>query len=98
MIDLFDPAILKAFKIPEPIREYKFHPTRKWRADFAWFLPKVICEIDGGAYIQGRHTRGAGFVKDMEKSNAMTELGWRLLRYTPTGVDYEQISRVIKNK
>jgi hypothetical protein len=22
--------------LPEPVRELKFHPVRRWRADFAW--------------------------------------------------------------
>jgi hypothetical protein len=30
-----------------------------------------------------RNTRGAGFVRDMEKYNRAAVLGWRLLRVTP---------------
>jgi len=33
--------------------------------------------------------------KDMEKYDALTELGWRLLRYQPGKVDYSQIARVL---
>lgn len=63
--------------------EYKFHETRKWRMD--WALPnhKIAIEIEGGVWVGGRHTSGAGFVKDMEKYNSATVLGWRILRYTP---------------
>ncbi len=68
---------------PDACAEYKFHPTRKWRADYAIPSAKLLIEIDGGAWSGGRHTRGAGFVKDMEKLNAAACLGYRVLRYQP---------------
>lgn len=79
---------------PYPEREVKFHPTRKWRLDYAWPDVRLAVEIEGGVYTNGRHTRGHGFVKDMEKYNALTELGWRLLRYEPAKVDFDQVARV----
>jgi len=74
--------------------EARFHPQRKWRVDVAVTHldtdrhPGAILaiEIDGGAWSRGRHVRGAGFVADMEKQNALTELGWRILRFTPQQV------------
>ena len=90
--------LLKHFSIPYPDMEYRFHPTRKWRIDYAWPKQKLAVEIEGGVWTQGRHTRGSGFVKDIIKYNALTELGWRLLRYQPSKIDYEQISRVLNNK
>jgi len=63
-------------------RQYKFHPTRKWQADFAWPRLMVILECDGGAFIGGRHVTGAGATKDNEKINAATELGWNVYRVT----------------
>ena len=27
---------LRAMRIMPPVREYKFHPKRRWRLDFAW--------------------------------------------------------------
>jgi very-short-patch-repair endonuclease len=76
----------KMFKIPEPESEYKFHPTRKWRFDFAWPYKFVALEVEGGVWSQGRHTRGSGFVKDMEKYNAASSLGWRIFRFTPSEI------------
>lgn len=62
--------------------EFKFHPTRKWKVDFCDIGNKIAVEIEGGAWSQGRHTRGAGFVKDAGKYNQLTVSGYRLLRYT----------------
>jgi len=65
------------------IPEYRFHKTIRWRFDFAFIQEKIAIEIEGGAYINGRHNRGTGFIKDMIKYNAANVLGWHVLRYTP---------------
>lgn len=70
--------------LPQPVAEHRYHPTRKWRFDFAWPDRLVAVEIEGGAWTGGRHTRGSGFVKDCDKYNAAALLGWRVLRYTTT--------------
>ena len=64
------------------IREYKFHPTRKWRLDFAFIERKIAIEIEGGTYARGksRHTTGAGYGADCVKYNELILLGWVLLR------------------
>ena len=72
--------------IPLPELEHKFHPTRRWRFDLAFMKEKLAVEIEGAVWIQGRHTRGSGFVKDMEKYNEACYYGWRLLRFTPNDV------------
>jgi len=82
-IDLFHPAICKEFEITIPENEYKFDPNRKWKMDYAWPIVKLFVEIEGGVWTKGRHTRGSGFIKDMEKYNRAAEMGWRLLRYQP---------------
>lgn len=79
-------ALVKRAGLPAPVREFHFHPTRKWAFDFAWPDVKVALEVDGGIWSQGRHTRGAGWLKDTEKLNMAACLGWRLLRTTPTGL------------
>jgi hypothetical protein len=80
-------GLCRSAGIPEPIPEYKFHPLRKWRGDYVWPIHKLLVEIDGGAWSGGRHTRGAGFIKDMEKLNAAALLGYSILRYTPQQLD-----------
>lgn len=76
---------LSSYKLPF-VREFKFHPTRKWRFDFAFPDRKLAIEIEGGIYSKGRHTRPDGYQKDMEKYNAASTLGWTLLRFTPQQV------------
>lgn len=67
----------------EPVREYRFHPTRKWRFDYAIPVLKIAIECDGGVWTGGRHVSPQGYLKDMEKFNAAAELGWVVLKFTP---------------
>lgn len=65
-----------------PVREFVFHPTRKWRLDFCWPHLKLAVEIEGGVHrIKGR------FKSDLAKYNALALDGWRLLRYSPKMVE-----------
>ena len=68
-------------EIPE--REYRFHPTRRWRFDLAFVKSKVAIEIEGGIWIMGRHNRGLGMIKDMEKYNEAMYYGSYMARFTP---------------
>ena len=78
---------LRAAGLPEPVHEYRFHPPRRWRFDFAWPAAMLAVEVEGGSWIAGRHVRGRGFEADCEKYNAATLLGWRILRFTPAMVE-----------
>jgi len=69
--------------LPEPMEEHRFAPPRRWRFDYAWPDKKVALEVEGAVWTQGRHTRGSGFLKDMEKYNCAVLLGWRVIRCTP---------------
>jgi very-short-patch-repair endonuclease len=76
-------ALWRAYGLPEPIPEHRFHPVRKWRFDYAWPDRKVALEIQGGLFVQGRHSRGAALVKEFEKLNTAAAMGWRVLFVTP---------------
>ena len=73
---------IAAMGLPKPHREFLFHPERKWRMDFAWPEFGVAVEIEGGIWKNGRHTRPRGFLGDVEKYNAATTIGWKVLRFT----------------
>ena len=64
-------------------REYRFHPTRRWRFDFAWPDRKIAVEVEGVIWQgSGRHQRAAGYSADCEKYNGALLLGWDVLRVT----------------
>lgn len=63
-------------------REFKFHPKRRWRADFAIPERMILIEIEGGVWIQGRHQTGKGFSADCEKYSHAALLGYRVFRFT----------------
>ena len=67
----------------ECVKEYKFHPKRRWRFDYAIPDHKIALEVEGGVWTGGRHIRAQGFLGDMEKYNTATLMGWRVFRTTP---------------
>lgn len=73
---------VRASKLPPPVREYRFHAERRWRFDFCWPDRKVAVECEGATWTNGRHTRGSGYAKDLEKYNAAQMLGWKVFRCT----------------
>ena len=83
---------------PEPDlklkEEVRFHPTRRWRFDFAHEATLVAIEGEGGTWVGGRHTRPAGFHKDCEKYNAANLLGWTVFRLTPQMIKGEFIQPI----
>jgi very-short-patch-repair endonuclease len=80
---------------PELQREFRFHPERKWRADFAHLESRTLIEIEGGIYIQGRHNRAAGFIADAEKYLEAYLAGWRVVRLTQAQITAPIIERII---
>lgn len=79
-------------------QEFKFHPIRRWRFDFA-LLPlskKIAIEVEGGIWSGGRHTRGGGYIGDMEKYNEAAILGWTVLRYPASNITDKIIKDLIR--
>ena len=80
--------VLKSLKIPFQ-REYRFRGisgTRRWRFDFVLGDPdvglKVAIEVEGGIWINGRHTHGGHwFARDCEKYTEAAICSWTVLRY-----------------
>lgn len=67
--------------LPAAQREYRWHPTRKFRADLAWPERKFIAEVDGAVHrIKGK------FERDIERHNLLIREGWVYIRVTPNMV------------
>lgn len=70
--------------LPEPFREFVWHPTRNFRLDLAW--PKhergrFGCEVDGAV-----HRVKDKWLRDVEKHNLLIREGWTYIRVTPAMV------------
>jgi very-short-patch-repair endonuclease len=90
------------YGIETPEKEYRFAPPRKFRFDFSWTRQKIAVEIEGGVWSHGRHTRGQGYLADMEKYNLAGASGWRVFRFTPDqlreGTAQEFMRSILKPK
>ncbi len=62
----------KALDGPPLEKEFRFHPGRRWRADFAHLPSRTLIEIEGGIWLRGRHNRPQGFLADIEPSKPAT--------------------------
>lgn len=89
---------LKTLKI-EFEQEFEFHPKRKWRADFHLVGKKILVEVEGAIWSGGRHTRGKGYIGDMEKYNAATMMGFQVIRFSTdqvkSGHAIQQIEKLV---
>lgn len=66
------------------VRQYRFHPTRKWAADFGSQALKFLVEVEG----RGRHQTVVGVRNDCEKYNEAARLRYFVYRFPAT--DYRQ--------
>ena len=77
-------------------------PVREWRIDVVILDLKIGIEIEGGVWTNGRHTRGKGFIDDIERYNAAVTFGWVILRFTPQDLNkittFETIKKVVELK
>jgi hypothetical protein len=70
---------LELCNLPQVRAEYEFHPTRKWRFDYAWIKDKIALEIDGGVRGLSGHFSRLGFQSDQVKCLEADILGWRVI-------------------
>jgi hypothetical protein len=78
---------MRAAGIPTPETEVQFDPEHKWAFDYAWRAWRIACEVEGGVFSQGRHTRGLGYTRDCEKYNQAAILKWLVIRVTTAMVE-----------
>lgn len=78
---------LRGAHLPEPVQQFAFHPTRRYRADLAYPPEHLLIEVDGGIWLQrGGHTTGTGYQRDRERDCEAVALGYTVLRVTPAMV------------
>ena len=77
-------------------REFRFHPDRKWRADFSHPESRTLIEIEGGIFMRrgGRHNRGGGYARAAEKYLEAVLGGWRVIRLTEKQLEIGTIERI----
>jgi very-short-patch-repair endonuclease len=80
---------------PELVKEFRFHPVRKWRADFAHLPSRTLIEIEGGIYVNGRHNRAGGFAADLKKYLEAALAGWRVVRLGPNELTADYVGRLV---
>ena len=77
-------AWLSTTDLPAPERQVRFHPTRRWRFDFAWPAHLIAVEVDGLVYGNrgnvGGHQTVDGILADAEKYEAALTAGWLVYR------------------
>jgi hypothetical protein len=84
--------------LPQPVCEHRFHATRKWRLDYFWPSAKLALEVQGGIFIQGRHSQGAALLKEWEKLNtAASALGIRFLFCQPKDLCSQELLNHIRS-
>ena len=92
------PGFWSARSLPEPISEFKVCPERRWRFDWAFPVQRVAIEVNGGIFsrIRGRHSRGAGQLKDWEKLNHAQKLGWKVFQFSPQQMNEEKTAEFLR--
>lgn len=78
-------------------QEFKFHSERRWKADFHILDTKILVEVEGAIWSNGRHTRAKGYLGDMEKYNAAAALGYQVYRFSTEQVKSGMAIQQIRN-
>jgi hypothetical protein len=90
--------------LPEPVKEHRFAPGRKYAFDRCWIDSRIAIEVEGGIWMQTSTGRSKGhahpkrFEDDCEKYNLACLLGWRVFRFTGAMIEdgraYETLESV----
>jgi hypothetical protein len=62
--------------------EYRFHPVRRWRFDWAFPDQKIAIEWEGITSFKSGHLTLGGYTANCEKYNWAAILGWKVIRVT----------------
>jgi len=88
---------IEAAELPAPKRQYKFHSSRRWLADFCWPESRLIVEVNGMTHVASRgHTSWAGIHRDYEKANGAQMMGYRYYQFDREMVEDGTAIRTIR--
>jgi len=82
--------------LPEPEVEFRFHPKRKWKFDFAFPQQRVALEVEGGIFTHGAHGAISGVLRDIQKYNAAATMGWLMLRCLPVNICMQETVEMVR--
>ncbi len=83
-------------KGPALTKEVKFFPGRRFRFDYAHHSAKAAIELEGGAFVRGRHSGGMGQVRDAEKGRLAAYSGWNVIHFTCRCLTIENIKQAVE--
>lgn len=87
---------LQAEGITDYQAEYRFAPPRRWRADLYLPAADLLVDVQGGIYVNGKHSRGAAQEKDYEKANTAQIMGFRFMQFGPSQIRSGEALATIK--
>lgn len=90
-------AQLARHRLPKPEMEYRFHPVRRFRWDYAWPAERVALEVMGGVWFKSGHSSGTGLTRDYEKFSLGARTGWRILLVQPRQLATEETIAMIRD-
>lgn len=68
--------------LPVGVTQHRVVTGRQFRLDRAWPEQMVACEVQGGVWANGAHSRGSGVQRDCVKLSMAAAVGWRVLPVT----------------
>ena len=76
--------------------QHKFHPKRRFLFDFAHLPTRTAIELQGGIWVKSGHNTGTGLLRDYEKLNLATSLGWKVFMLASEMVTTEWLGTIAK--
>lgn len=78
-------------------RQFRFCPTRKWKADFLLLHYRILVEVDGGVWSRGKsgHNSGTGIAAGYERANEAQILDYKILRFEGNAIKSGEAIRTI---
>ena len=89
-------SIWRTLNGPDLLREYRFHPVRKWKFDFVHVKSSTAIEVNGGLWIKSGHSTGSGIGRDYEKANAAILCGYQLFQLSSDMLNARYVLDIIE--